>query len=157
MLVNLFRTAQRFDMEVQPALVLLQKTLINIEGLGRQLYPDLDLWSTAHPFLEKWLKERFKPRAMLDRLERHGPEWLEQLPKVPQLLFESLERIRDLDTTRPNKKGGSVGNPRVRWLAAALTGIGVGLGASQWAHLLTALPTISLVLTATGALLLLLR
>src|SRR5690606_29817375 len=85
-LVNLFRTAQRFDMEVQPSLALLQKTLLNIEGLGRQLYPDLDLWTTAHPFLEKWLRQRLKPNALLARLKRHGPEWLEQFPELPQLV-----------------------------------------------------------------------
>ncbi len=93
LLVNLFRTARRFDMEVQPSLVLLQKTLLNIEGLGRQLYPDLDLWATAHPLLERWLKERFKPNALMEQLKRHGPEWLEQFPQLPQLVFQTLERL----------------------------------------------------------------
>ena len=93
LLINLFRVARRFDTEVQPSLILLQKTLLNIEGMGRQLYPDLNLWDTAHPFLEQWLKQRFKPTRLLDQLKRHGPEWLEQFPQVPQLVFQGLERV----------------------------------------------------------------
>ncbi|MGQ9424999.1 ubiquinone biosynthesis regulatory protein kinase UbiB [Gilvimarinus sp. F26214L] len=94
---SLFQTAREFDMEVQPQLVLLQKTLLNIEGLGRQLYPDLDLWRTAHPYLERWLHERFHPRALAAQLRRYGPEWLEKFPQVPNLLFQSLEQLSDLD------------------------------------------------------------
>ena len=90
LLVSLFRTARRFDMEVQPSLVLLQKTLLNIEGLGRQLYPELDLWATAHPFLERWMRERFQPNALVEQIKRHGPEWLEQFPQVPQMLLEII-------------------------------------------------------------------
>ena len=66
MLIDLFTTARRFNMEVQPSLVLLQKTLLNIEGLGRQLYPDLDLWQTAQPYLEQWLKDRYSPKSMFN-------------------------------------------------------------------------------------------
>lgn len=94
-LINLFSTARKFDMEVQPSLVLLQKTLLNIEGLGRQLYPDLDLWQTAHPYLENWLKERYKPAGLMETLKYHGPDWLERFPEVPQLVFEGLSRLRD--------------------------------------------------------------
>ncbi len=96
-LINLFRTAQRFNMEIQPQLVLLQKTLLNIEGLGRQLYPDLDLWATAHPFLERWLKLRLHPRSLLNEFKRYGPEWLEKFPQVPQLIFNGLTQIQNLD------------------------------------------------------------
>jgi len=99
--INLFQTAQRFNMEVQPQLVLLQKTLLNIEGLGRQLYPDLDLWQTAHPFLEKWLKDRLHPRSFVEQLKRHGPEWLEQFPKVPSLIINTLESTRQLADAVP--------------------------------------------------------
>jgi ubiquinone biosynthesis protein len=99
--INLFQTAQRFNMEVQPQLVLLQKTLLNIEGLGRQLYPDLDLWQTAHPFLEKWMKDRLHPRSVVEQLKRHGPEWLEQLPMVPSLVFSALENTRTLAEAAP--------------------------------------------------------
>jgi len=70
---------------------LLQKTLLNIEGLGRQLYPDLNLWDTAQPFLEKWLAERFAPPAVLKRLQYEAPFWLETLPTLPDLLLRRLQ------------------------------------------------------------------
>jgi ubiquinone biosynthesis protein len=96
-LLNLFRTARRFDMEVQPQLVLLQKTLLNIEGLGRQLYPDLDLWTTAHPYLERWLKNRFHPTSLWRELKRYGPDWMEKFPQVPQLIFNTLQQMQQED------------------------------------------------------------
>src|SRR5690606_19928414 len=99
-LLSLFRTARRFNMQVQPQLVLLQKTLLNIEGLGRQLYPDLNLWETAHPFLEQWLKRRFSPRNLWSELKRYGPEWMEQFPQVPQLVFNGLESLQQLEPMR---------------------------------------------------------
>jgi ubiquinone biosynthesis protein len=89
-LLQLFRTARRFDMEVQPQLVLLQKTLLNIEGLGRQLYPQLDLWSTAQPYLEGWMKRRYHPSTLWAEIQRFGPEWLEKLPHMPQKLYDAL-------------------------------------------------------------------
>ncbi|WP_339899183.1 ubiquinone biosynthesis regulatory protein kinase UbiB [uncultured Gilvimarinus sp.] len=95
-LLSLFRTARRFNMEVQPQLVLLQKTLLNIEGLGRQLYPDLDLWKTAHPFLERWLKNRFDPRTLWGELKRYAPEWLEKFPEVPHLVFNGLQQVQNI-------------------------------------------------------------
>ena len=95
LLVYLFRTAARFDMEVQPSLVLLQKTLLNIEGLGRQLYPQLNLWDTAQPFLERWLRERYSPQGMFRRLQQHAPSWLEQLPELPDALIDGLREARD--------------------------------------------------------------
>ncbi len=97
LLVYLFRTARRFDMEVQPSLVLLQKTLLNIEGLGRQLYPDLNLWDTAQPFLEAWVAERYSPQSMLKRLQRHAPSWLEQLPQLPDVFMDNLQQARELE------------------------------------------------------------
>lgn len=93
LLVQLFRTARRFNMEVQPQLVLLEKTLLNIEGLGRQLYPQLDLWSTAHPYLEAWLKRRYHPRTLWADIKRFGPEWLEKLPQMPQKLYGALSSL----------------------------------------------------------------
>ncbi|VAW98167.1 Ubiquinone biosynthesis regulatory protein kinase UbiB [hydrothermal vent metagenome] len=93
LLIRLFFVAQRFNMEVQPQLVLLQKTLLNIEGLGRQLYPDLDLWKTAKPFLEKWVASQFGPKALFRHIRTNAPLWVEQLPKMPTLLFEALEKI----------------------------------------------------------------
>ncbi|MHB1529114.1 MAG: ubiquinone biosynthesis regulatory protein kinase UbiB [Acidiferrobacteraceae bacterium] len=89
-LVRLFETARRFDMEIQPQLVLLQKTLFNIEGLGRRLYPDLDLWITAKPFLERWMQEQIGPRALLKAMRREFPHWVEILPRFPTLLYDAL-------------------------------------------------------------------
>ncbi|MEX1668865.1 ubiquinone biosynthesis regulatory protein kinase UbiB [Zhongshania guokunii] len=88
LLLQLFQTARRFDMEVQPSLVLLQKTLLNIEGLGRQLYPQLDLWSTAMPFLERWVRDRYSPQSVLKKVSHRLPGWLEQLPNLPEALLE---------------------------------------------------------------------
>jgi len=90
-LIQLFQTARRFDMEIQPSLVLLQKTLLNVEGLGRELYPQLDLWNTAKPFLERWLWERYSPASLGKRLSRQLPGWLEQLPRVPDKMLAALE------------------------------------------------------------------
>jgi ubiquinone biosynthesis protein len=95
LLLRLFQTARRFNMEVQPQLVLLQKTLLNIEGLGRQLYPDLDLWQTAKPFLERWMSEQVGARAFAGRLRRSLPEWSEHLPEIPALLHRSLQQAAD--------------------------------------------------------------
>jgi ubiquinone biosynthesis protein len=95
LLVYLFQTARRFDMTVQPSLVLLQKTLLNIEGLGRQLYPQLNLWDTAMPFLEQWVAERYSPQSMFKRLQRHAPSWLEQLPQLPDAVLDNLQHNRE--------------------------------------------------------------
>ena len=93
-LVQLFQTARRFHMEVQPQLVLLQKTLLNIEGLGRQLYPDLDLWETAKPFLDRWMREQIGARALLREVRRQAPKWGETLPVLPGLAYETLKLAR---------------------------------------------------------------
>jgi ubiquinone biosynthesis protein len=90
-LLRLFETARRFDMQVQPQLILLQKTLFNIEGLGRQLYPELDLWKTAQPYLRKWMRERMSPRAMLRRARAQLPDALLALQQVPQV-FQTAVR-----------------------------------------------------------------
>jgi ubiquinone biosynthesis protein len=92
LLLRLFQTARRFDMQVQPQLVLLQKTLLNIEGLGRQLYPELDLWKTAKPFIEHWMSEQMGPRAFLRKTRERLPKLLEQLPEMPQLLYELAQK-----------------------------------------------------------------
>ena len=75
----------------------MQKTLLNIEGLGRQLYPELNLWDTAQPFLEEWVQQRYSPQSVLKRLQRHAPSWLEQLPQLPEALLESLQQSRSID------------------------------------------------------------
>ncbi len=94
-LLRLFQTARRFNMEVQPQLVLLQKTLLNVEGLGRQLYPNLDLWSTAQPFLETWMRKRIGPSGLIKSLQSHLPAWLEQSPEMPQLVHDALVQLRN--------------------------------------------------------------
>lgn len=90
-LLNLFNTARRFEMQVQPQLVLLQKTLLYIEGLGRQLYPQLDLWKTAKPFLENWVKQQMGPWALLRQVKEKLPFWAEKLPEMPDLLHSYLQ------------------------------------------------------------------
>jgi ubiquinone biosynthesis protein len=90
-LLRLFETARRFDMQVQPQLILLQKTLFNIEGLGRQLYPELDLWQTAQPYLRKWMRERMSPRSVLRRARAQLPDVLVALQQVPQI-FQTAVR-----------------------------------------------------------------
>ncbi len=92
-LLHLFQTARRFDMQVQPQLVLLQKTLLNIEGLGRQLYPELDLWTTAKPFMEEWMKAQVGPRALLARLRRNLGPYSEQIPELPLLAYRVLQGL----------------------------------------------------------------
>ncbi|HAU1152928.1 TPA: ubiquinone biosynthesis regulatory protein kinase UbiB [Legionella pneumophila] len=92
---RLFQVARRFHMEVQPQLILLQKTLLAIEGLGRQLYPELDLWATAKPFLEKWVREQMGPKAFIKRLKQNLPFFTEQLPHMPKLIFDILEMKKD--------------------------------------------------------------
>ncbi len=91
-LMRLFQASRRFDVEIQPQLVLLQKTLLNIEGLGRQLDPDLDLWVTAKPFLERWMSEQIGPRALRDRLAREATQWAQTLPQLPRLAYRALAR-----------------------------------------------------------------
>ncbi|WP_100658680.1 ubiquinone biosynthesis regulatory protein kinase UbiB [Alteromonas flava] len=95
-LMQLFNTARRFNMTVQPQLVLLQKTLLYVEGLGRQLYPQLDLWQTAKPFLENWMKQQIGLKAMLKKIQENLPFWSEKLPDMPDLLHDSLKQLKTL-------------------------------------------------------------
>lgn len=81
-------------MEVQPQLVLLQKTLLYVEGLGRQLYPQLDLWDTAKPFLEQWMSEQLGPQAFLLALKERAPFWVEKMPELPELIYDTLRQGR---------------------------------------------------------------
>jgi len=92
-LLRLFQTARRFSMEIQPQLVLLQKTLLNIEGLGRQLYPELDLWTTAKPFLERWMRDQVGPKVFLARARKNLGPASEQLPELPLLAYRVLNAL----------------------------------------------------------------
>ncbi len=94
-LLRLFQTARRFNMEVQPQLVLLQKTLLNIEGLGRQLYPQLDLWDTAKPFLERWMRDQLGPKMFVKHMKENVPLWAERLPRIPNMMFDVLEQAKE--------------------------------------------------------------
>ncbi|WP_218310979.1 ubiquinone biosynthesis regulatory protein kinase UbiB [Alteromonas antoniana] len=93
-LLQLFNTARRFNMEVQPQLVLLQKTLLYVEGLGRQLYPQLDLWKTAKPFLENWMREQIGVTAMIKKVRENMPYWSEKLPEMPDLIHDSMMQMK---------------------------------------------------------------
>ena len=144
-LLRLFQTARRFDMEVQPQLVLLQKTLLNVEGLGRQLYPDLDLWSTAQPFLENWMRRRIGPSGLIKSLQTHLPAWLEQSPEMPQLVHDALLQLRSAGPTEQQNQDTLAllreqqRKTDRRWrrgiLALALVGVGIAgtqPGATEW-------------------------
>ena len=96
-LMRLFQTSRRFQVEIQPQLVLLQKTLLNIEGLGRDLDPELDLWSTAKPFLEKWMLEQIGPKKLWEELKAQAPHYAKLLPQLPRLLHDYLLRPRQND------------------------------------------------------------
>jgi ubiquinone biosynthesis protein len=91
-LLRLFQVSRRFQMEVQPQLVLLQKTLLNIEGLGRELDPDLDLWKTAKPFLERWMNEQVGWRRAVKEIEREAPHYAHLLPQLPRLIVRALQQ-----------------------------------------------------------------
>jgi len=160
LLVSLFQIARRFDAEVQPALILLQKTLLNIEGLGRQLYPDLDLWATAHPFLERWIVQRFEPGQVFKQVKRHVPDWLEQLPHLPQLVVDSMEQVKRIDKTLNTRQHKSQPQP-LRQRNKAIAGtflVGIGLGSTYTALNDVAQQTspLGLLLITAGVLLLLL-
>jgi ubiquinone biosynthesis protein len=102
-LLRLFQTARQFNMEVQPQLVLLQKTLLAIEGLGRQLYPELDLWKTAKPVLEEWMRERRDPRTQFKQLIAAWPEISEDLAMLPRMLHRAVRKL-DADAAAEQRK-----------------------------------------------------
>jgi len=110
-LVNLFQTARRFDMEIQPQLVLLEKTLLNIEGLGRQLYPQLDLWTTAKPFMERWMREQIGPRMLAQRLWHNWPALAERLPDLPVAVTRIIDQLEHQAALYP--AGGNQGLTRL--------------------------------------------
>ncbi|GAB3489960.1 ubiquinone biosynthesis regulatory protein kinase UbiB [Curvibacter fontanus] len=127
-LMRLFQTSRRFHVEIQPQLVLLQKTLLNIEGLGRELDPELDLWSTAKPFLEKWMTDQIGPRKLLEELKNQAPRYAKMLPDLPRLLHDYLKhnagsQKRELDELLTEQR-------RTNRLLQALiyAGIGFALG-----------------------------
>ena len=167
MLISLFTTARRFNMEVQPSLVLLQKTLLNIEGLGRQLYPQLDLWTTAQPFLDKWLKDRYSPKSLFKQFKRYAPDWFEQLPEIPPLIYQALQSMQQTGSTERSTTAPAEAKPKApgigaarKWfpaIAGAAIGSGLCLAFPEAANSLAKLPETGLLLVASGMLLFLLR
>jgi len=131
LLLRLFQTSRRFNVEVQPQLVMLQKTLLNIEGLGRELDPDLDLWQTAKPFLERWMREQVGWRGLVRTIRHEAPFWAATLPQLPRLVHRALaedrlgalhtaiERLAD-EHARRNRLLSVVLVALVVWLAATL-------------------------------------
>ena len=146
LLLRLFQTARRFDMQVQPQLVLLQKTLLNIEGLGRQLYPDLDLWNTAQPFLERWMRERVSPVQLLRNLQAQA----EQVPHLSHMARETLERLSQ------HNNAAAPAQPANSW-PGKLLGVGLVVGASQQGLLLVPAAWPAWLMLAAGAFLVLRR
>ncbi len=115
-ILRLFQVARRFHMEVQPQLILLQKTLFAVEGLGRQIYPELNLWDTAKPFLEKWIKEQLGPRAFMNSMRENLPFVLEQLPHMPKLINDVLLQLKDQKKyIMEDKKSKKRPNSRYWW------------------------------------------
>jgi len=120
LLLRLFQTSRRFNVEVQPQLVLLQKTLLNIEGLGRELDPDLDLWATAKPYLERWMGEQVGWRGLLRTIRREAPTWSQTLPAIPRLVHRLLAEDRLGRLEAALERLTEQGRRRNRLLAALL-------------------------------------
>jgi ubiquinone biosynthesis protein len=129
LLLRLFQTARRFNINIQPQLILLQKTLLNIEGVGRQIYPDLDIWTTAGPYLERWLKKQMGVKAFLRRVRDNIPYWSEKLPEIPGLVHDVLsehhyqqEVKRFMHLTKANENLTTKKNRSRRSLLLGLSG-----------------------------------
>jgi len=162
LLLRLFQTARRFNMEVQPQLVLLQKTLLNIEGLGRQLYPDLDLWKTAKPFLEKWMEEQVGVKAMLRNLKEDMPYLVEKMPEMPGLVYKGLKviadgeyqlkQVRELEKIREEIKQNSQRSLSVISGSSMLVAAAIIYSSAGSAAIVFSAPMLSLIVAATGIL-----
>ncbi|QDQ88235.1 ubiquinone biosynthesis regulatory protein kinase UbiB [Alcaligenaceae bacterium SJ-26] len=133
-LLRLFQTSRRFNVEIQPQLVLLQKTLLNVEGMGRELDPDLDLWRTAKPFLEKWMHQRMGLAGLRSKLKQEASQWAQFLPELPRLAHERLKRPdygpELMDELRRLRQAQEQGN---RWTATLAGVLALGLAVLLWA------------------------
>jgi ubiquinone biosynthesis protein len=140
-LVRLFSTSRRFNVEIQPQLLLLQKTLLSIEGLGRQLDPDLDLWKTAKPFLESWIKREVGIAGLIDRLRAEVPQWSRLLPQLPRLTANALMAVENqerlLQQLAELRRANALRN---RWLAAVVSLLAAMVLMLGWAFLGFRLP-----------------
>ena len=108
--MRLFETARRFDMHVQPQLILLQKTLLHIEGLGRQLYPELDLWKTAQPIMQDWGADRLSGRNIAEELRRQLPDLSESVRMLPQLLQQFVQKASEGTLRHPGRAASPTRN-----------------------------------------------
>jgi ubiquinone biosynthesis protein len=134
LLLRLFQTARRFQMKILPQLLLLQKTLVSVEGIGRQLDPNLDLWKSARPVLEDWMKDRVGPRSLLRSAKQSIPLWIDRLPELPGLTFEVLDQIKSgriqVSSTDPQLEAIRAEIQRLhRRLSYAVIGVGLIIGA----------------------------
>lgn len=130
-LLRLFQVSRRFSVEIQPQLVLLQKTLLNIEGLGRQLDPDLDLWKTAKPFLERWMSEQVGWRALRRKLIDEAPGWALTLPELPRLAHRVLNRAAEPDA-QPDPVAERLQRSQLRWLRIVSALLALLIGIEIW-------------------------
>jgi len=124
-LMRLFQTSRRFNVEIQPQLVLLQKTLLNIEGLGRDLDPDLDLWSTAKPFLEQWMLEQIGPQKLWNQLKAEAPRYAKLIPELPRLVHLCLQH-QSQHVPNPQTQALLVEQRRTNQLLSRLFWTGLG-------------------------------
>ena len=131
-LVRLFQTSRRFNVEIQPQLVMLQKTLLNIEGLGRELDPDLDLWTTAKPFLEKWMREQVGFKGLLRTLRSEAPHWATMLPQLPRLVHRALAVDRVERIERMLGELLAVERRRNRMIGLSVALLALALAAALW-------------------------
>lgn len=166
LLLRLFQTARRFNMEVQPQLVLLQKTLLNIEGLGRELYPDLDLWESAKPILERWMKDKLGWKAAVKTLQQEAPHWAETLPQMPRMLHDLSKKAqegklhvnlssKDMDKLRREIRESSYRTAAATSGAAFVVGAAVIKGLDGYAPtMLGGMPILSWLLGIWGVMLL---
>ncbi|MDO8826529.1 ubiquinone biosynthesis regulatory protein kinase UbiB [Methylophaga sp.] len=166
LLLRLFQTARRFNMQIQPQLVLLQKTLLNIEGLGRDLYPDLDLWQTAKPILEQWMKEKLGWQAAVKSLQKEVPTWAETLPALPRMLHDLTKQAQsgqlhmqlssqDLEKIRREVRHSSYRTATAVSGAAFIVGAAVIKGLDGYSsNMLAGMPVLSWVLGLWGGLML---
>lgn len=126
LLLRLFQMATRFQVNIQPQLLLLQKTLMNIESLSRQLYPEIDIFETAKPFLEQWVKNQVGWASLRRKLKRYGPYWIEKLPEIPNLFHAALSNVAKICPTYPMQTS-TVSTPEPRKNKSTFKDIGIGL------------------------------
>jgi ubiquinone biosynthesis protein len=131
--------------------------------LGRQLYPDLDLWQTAQPFLEQWMKDRYSPKSIFKQLKRYAPDWLEHFPQIPPMIFPALKSAQQSNTNDIVKQSTSMPQQTTVWskplsaLGFGSLGGGIAIGISQWSAVLGQPPLVSLGLVFVGLVILVLR